>query len=238
MHDSWRIQRRELYEDAEHLNRYHLPLELGDIFLRPNGGAQFILLAQPCDLMLREDQKGERRPGATEVMLARVVKDRPGHPSDGYEELSYYDADTGESRYVDFRKAEAVKLCILDLCVYQIDGSATLVLGDTAPERIIPVWRMHYDALVKDFEKAIERYKTLLDALPKDASQARSVAQVMMVPSSSNQNLFKGKIAQNRISYDVRRIGRLNQPRAAALYNRFAQYSSRAAFEVDFGREH
>ena len=49
------IQRFELYETKELLNELHLPIDLGDLFEKTSSGTKkkFILIAQPCDLMVR-----------------------------------------------------------------------------------------------------------------------------------------------------------------------------------------
>jgi len=53
-----RLQKLEYYEDGDEINSLHLPIELGDIF-EDHDGNRFVLLAQPCDLVVRA--KGWRR---------------------------------------------------------------------------------------------------------------------------------------------------------------------------------
>ena len=57
-----RLYQREVYEDAEYLSRLHTPIELGDLFRKENGSKRFVLVAQPCDLMVRNDGSGRRSP--------------------------------------------------------------------------------------------------------------------------------------------------------------------------------
>lgn len=49
-----RVHRFELFESCELLNSHHLPVDLGDIF-ETSKGQRYILLAQPCDLMVRSN---------------------------------------------------------------------------------------------------------------------------------------------------------------------------------------
>ena len=49
------LRRAELYLDGPELNSVRLPLEVGDIFERDDGGALYLLLAPACDLALRSD---------------------------------------------------------------------------------------------------------------------------------------------------------------------------------------
>ena len=55
--DALRIQRFESYESTEELNQFHVPIDLGDIFEKISTRRRYILLAQPCDLMVRGDGK-------------------------------------------------------------------------------------------------------------------------------------------------------------------------------------
>ena len=68
-----RIQRYETYESDGELNGFHVPIELGDIFEKVTNRRRYILLMQPCDLMVRgngkrsyDDKKHGRR-GANRV---------------------------------------------------------------------------------------------------------------------------------------------------------------------------
>ncbi len=234
-HSSWKIQRLELYEEDSYLNSLHMPIEAGDIFERTSGDKhkKYILLAQPCDLMVRSN--GKRHEAIIEALLAEIVDDtveatKSKHQETHFE-LPYYSPD-GNSVYVSFRKRHTVKLCVLDLCVYQDDGSAKIKLGESCSDNIIPAWKYHYDELQKFAKKQIDRYFQL------QRENARSDVLALAVPQSSNDNLFKGKIdpTERSISYGCRRVERLCQPQALAMLTKFANYLARAAFELDFGK--
>lgn len=235
--NSWKIQRMEMYEGNEYLNSLHMPIELGDIF-EQSSGKKYILLAQPCDLMVRSD--GKRHHAVTEVTLASIVDELPkskrsgeivGH--DAHYELQYFDETLGVSRFVSFRKAQTVRLFVLDLCVYQDDGSAKLQLESECSSNVIPAWKLHHIELSKVVKKAITRYSDLAQkGVSKDILK-------LVIPCSSNENLFKGTIdpKQNAISYDFKRIGRLCQPYSGAMLTKYATYIARTAFEHDFGKD-
>ncbi len=234
-HSSWKIQRLELYEEPSYLNSLHMPIELGDIFERTSGDKykKFIVLAQPCDLMVRSN--GKRHEAISEVILAEIVditdEATKSQSQETHFELPYYSSD-GKSQYVSFRKRHTVKLCVLDLCVYQDDGSSIIKLSDSCSDNIIPAWKHHYDELQKIANKQINRYTQL------QRENARREILALAIPQSSNDNLFKGKIdpTERSISYECRRVGRLCQPQALAMLTKFANYLARAAFEVDFGK--
>ena len=69
--NAWEIQHKELYENPSYINKNHLPIELGDIFKK--GSKKYILLAQPCDLMIRSN--GKREPELIRVPLIEINKD-------------------------------------------------------------------------------------------------------------------------------------------------------------------
>src|SRR5262249_33559589 len=125
------IRQLELYEDTEYLNQHFTPVDLGDIFEIERGSGvpskQYILLAQPCDMMVRhDDPKGERKHGVSEATLLEVFVDTPATAGEQqatsikYDpvlmyRLDYYQAD-GKHGYVDFSASRTVNLTILDLC--------------------------------------------------------------------------------------------------------------------------
>ncbi len=238
---SWKIRRLELYEDESHINGMHMPLELGDIFEKTVGGKKFILLAQPCDLMVRD---GKRKHTVFESLLAEIVKS-PDPPIDQqrYYKLSYFGKEKGEEHYVDFNNMCTVKLCHLDLCVFQPDGSAMFSMGQECPKGVIPSWEKYFKNLKKDFEKIIKHYK-VLEGLLKDAPKVKRKQFISMaVPKSTNekQSLLKGNIRFEKgkatLSYNFRRVGRLCQPQAGDMLMQYARKMSRMAFEHDFARE-
>jgi len=58
-----------------------------------------------------------------------------------------------------------------------------------------------------------------------------------IVASCTNEKLLKAEIdlATKTITYNLRRIRRLRQPRAAAILSRYANFVARYAFDHDFG---
>jgi hypothetical protein len=233
-HNSWKIQRLELYEESDYLHNFHMPIDLGDIFEKTSSGKKFILLVQPCDLMVRPEGRRKAFEGVVAEIDNQLPTDRNGMPlHDSYYELAYFDKNTGDSHYVDFRRTHTVSLWIFDLCVYQNDGLAKFKLGEICPNEVIPGWKKLYEKLFEDVGKKIGKYQQLQQA------QYKSEFLKLVIPKSSNENLFKGQIdmSERSLIYDCRRTGRLCQPRAAAMLTKFANYLARAAFEVDFGRD-
>ena len=128
---AWALQREELYEFEEHINKNLLPLELGDIFERVGADSvkKYILLAQPCDLMVRGD--GKRHPELHRVPLAEVV---PGDKAPYYsEEMPYFATSPAKKWFVKFKTVHFVRSSLLDLCVFNKDGLAKMIFDGNAP---------------------------------------------------------------------------------------------------------
>lgn len=226
--NTWKIQRIELYEDAEYLNPYFIPIDLGDIFERLGDvSKQYILLSQACDLMVRSD--GGRHPAITEGLFAEVVKGNADLRT--HAELQYFDPNHRDKYYVSFKKVFAVRLFVLDFCATNKDGNAEFTFGNSCPTFLIPTWQMRWTQLNKLVEKSITKYAEVL----RKGVDAASAA--VLAAGCSNENKIKPSIdvASKKLSYPLKRISRLRQPRAAALLARYANFVAREAFDHDFG---
>jgi hypothetical protein len=232
-----KIRRSELYEDGKYINALHMPIEPGDIFLKTGTSKKFILLGQPCNLMVREN--GKRGPrDFSEVVLVQIVDEKKkGKAEDSSYELSYFDENEGKNWYVDFRKTHTVLLCVLDLCVFNDDGQAKIIAGGNCPESVIPSWKKRFEILQYRADKIIKRYTEF------QREKIKKKDLNFLIPKSSHDKggLFKAKIdcgkAGRSITYGCQRVGRLCQPRAGAMLTKYAYYISRAAFEHDFAKE-
>jgi len=225
---SWKIQRMDWYEDAADLNAHNVPISLGDIFEKP-GGKRFVLLAQPCDLMIRSD--GKRAYGLSEVYLAEIFKSEEHH--DGEFELKYFDQNDGTSHFVRFGFRHAVFLDMLDLCAINADGVARYIKEMKAPEIMIRSLKERIQKLSGGYEAAIAKISAL------EYKQRTKEAVRELTPPSSSQALFASTFEAKppAIVYQCKRVGRISSPYSDALLSAFCAHLSRPAFAVDFARE-
>ena len=228
--EALRIHRFETYESADGLNRYYVPIELGDIFEKVSNGKRYILLAQSCDLMVRSD--GRRayddklaRTGA----LAQILVD-PGSDTvkESWGELPFYDEGTGRTAFVDFAKVHQVQLAALDLCALCIDGVARIKVDAECPELLIEPWKERYKRLCRFFNAAIERYGELSNK--RVGNELRKLA----LPVASATVPVAATVEGKTVQYDLKRVMRLKSPWSGALLTSFAQFQSRAAFGHSF----
>jgi hypothetical protein len=237
---SWRLQQREMYESAEYVNGLHLPIDVGDIFEKTEGGSTkaFLLLGQPCDLMVRSD--GKRAPDIADVTLVEIAA--ADAPKPYSELLPYYGKDTGVKHYVLFRRVHFVDPCVLDLCVFNTDGAAKIDASGACPAGLMPAWEQRYEVLRKRADGLLRRYEKFAEGKLTDKGMLDTVRSELIKafpPPIGNSGIFKASIAlsagSRTISFNCKRVQRLYRPRALALVLQYAACVSRPAFDRDLG---
>jgi hypothetical protein len=219
-HKIWPIQHLESFDDSD-IVTLRLPLAIGDIFER--GKHKFILIFPPCDLAVRNN--GQREGGIKEAILAEIVTLERKNAS---WELKHF---VQEKRlFVDFKRTHSVKLAVLDLCVYNKDGTAQIVLTDDPTSGMVPSWQKRYGILQDDLRKLVAIY----DRIAPSAQQREDVLRTVF--KCSNEGIFVPTFRrdENKLFYDFKRISRLTQPRSYFLLQRYADFLTREALEQDF----
>ena len=224
----WKFNRAENYEEGDTLNGLHRPTDLGDIYQK--GEKKFILIAPPCDLMVRTAQGYRGNGGADlvkEVTLAEiVVEDDPGRVGC---RVDFF--ERGKQTYVHFKKTVSARLMCLDLCVLNEGGEAKFSLNDQPSDLLIPAWEKRHAIIRKELERLLKK----LSALNPDARHRDQVGSLLA--RADNLEVFTGKLslANSSIEFNFKRIGRLLPPRATSLVKSYCEYLNRDAFEHTFG---
>lgn len=246
---TWVLQQQEMYETGDHINQLHLPTEVGDIFERTDGQSKkaFILLGQPCDLMVRS--QGERAPEISDVLLVEIIPVAeiiPRNPEEVgrplyTETIEYYGDDRQAKWHVKFRKTHFVDPCVLDMCVFQSDGVSRMDVATACPDGLLPAWTKRFDVLKKRAEVILRRYKTFGENLPKEKVMPEMLrAAKLFPPMIGNSRLFKATVEfeenGGRVFFNCKRIRRLCRPKAVALTLQYASCLTRPAFDRDLGR--
>ena len=226
-----RIQRFDSYESREELNQYHLPIDVGDIFEAVGNRRQYILLTQPCDLMVRTSGKRhyDWKCGRTGALVELVVSETK--KKERWSELSWYDGVARGRTFVDFARVHQALLAVLDLCVFQPDGVAKIDVDVACPDWLIEPWRARYNRLARLFGDALRGYAEL------EEKELRTDLKLLALPRLSATVAQKANAEDRTVDYGLRRVSRLRQPRSGALLSAFAQYHARAAFEHPFEEE-
>ena len=224
------MQRYEIYEACAELNAWHEPIELGDIFRVDAEDKDYILLAQPCDLVVRSKGLRNREDGRL-GRTAALVEIARGDDKHGAirGELRFYEEETGNPGCANYGSAHQVLLAVLDLCALQADGRAAVHVEADCPDLLIDGWAKRATKLKNHFRKAV--------ALQQELAAAEFCDEVasLGLPDASTTLKVAKEVAAGTVTYGIRRVMRLRQPWSAALLTEFAQYQARAAFEHYFG---
>lgn len=232
------LQHLESYEPATYINELHLPLEVGDIFRKADESSpkHFIVLAQPCDLMVRA--KGRR--GVEEVLLAEIVKDADDR---GYSEvLPHFGSNPSDIYRVLLKRSHMVSAIALDLCVFNDDGISQMMLPCVAPRGLCTAWQSRFELLQKQAKTIIADYSRFGGSLggvkPELMAQIRATLAAELPPKSGNTNLFAGRVTLAptiTLAFNCKRVGRLERSRAVALAAAYANCLTRPGFDRDLG---
>lgn len=239
--NAWTIQQQELYELGDHINKNHLPIELGDIFERVDGNSpkKFILLAQPCDLMIRSN--GKRNPELHRIPLIEISPPQDDKVPYYSEELPYFGQAPTEKWFVKFKVAHFIRYCILDLCAFNDDGRSQITLDDQVPSRLRPALKNRFEMLTKRWKKAVQKADVLLPANNdgNPVKLAKRQIEEKLRDLLFGEDIFSGKLSESpegirTITCNCRRIARLSKDRAVGLLMSYTANLSRPAYERDF----
>ncbi|MYE99134.1 MAG: hypothetical protein F4234_02960 [Gammaproteobacteria bacterium] len=224
-------QRFEMYEQGDELNSFHAPLELGDIFTKISNNKQYILLTQPCDLMVRGNGKRsyDDKMGRTGTLIELVMDS--GKKTVSREELRFFHEGTGQSAYANLAKPHQVQLSVLDLCVYTADGVAEIdVVDSLCPDLVIEPWKARFFLLQKHFKTAFENYQLL------DEKNVDDPLISLALPNLPTSIAITPDVNANKVKYGIKRVLRLRRPWSSALLTAYSHYMARAAFDHQFER--
>ncbi|HEX7278289.1 MAG TPA: hypothetical protein VF255_01580 [Solirubrobacterales bacterium] len=226
------IAHDEIYESGEQINRLHLPVALGDLFEGTENNEIYVVVAQPCDLMVRAN--GCRAPELTHVLLAKLDSDSTDGEGDEqrFEKfmLPYFDREQGGSRYVHLGRTKSVRALVLDSCVYNADGAAQFQLDAELPVLLLPPWRKRREHLEQAVAKILDNVEKLG---PNAGRDARTAVAGYFKGDPFAVNILTGTQGTG-VEWACKRIGRICDPYARALLARFSQYYARDAYLHDF----
>jgi hypothetical protein len=235
---TWQLQRREIYDNVRDINRLHLPVELGDVFAcdgHDKVSTEYVVLAQPCDLMVRTGT-GTRRAG--HVLVAKISRTKPEKvegESLGSFRLPYY-FERDHDAWVKFGDHYTVPAWVLDLCVYNEDGRAVFLENGAAVAGLSAAWVKRATSLKADVEKALKRI--VADKQPKKLKDGEVAPLLPMIDRVLAHPFVVASARTTPLALEVRcqRVQRVLPPYAADMLTKFGHYLSRTAFEADLGQ--
>jgi hypothetical protein len=225
-----KIAHDEIYESGEQINRLHQPVALGDLFEGTDNGEIYVVVAQPCDLMVRKG--GRREPELSHLALAKLEAEGADDERNKLRfdkfELPYFQRERSGGRYVHLGRTKSVRALVLDSCVYNADGQARLELGVETPALMLPPWRERREHLDRGAG-------TILDSIGKLGANAGQVEERAVAGYFKGDPFAVNLLGpqERGIAWACRRIGRVCDPYARALLSRFSQFYARDAYLHD-----
>lgn len=237
------FRRLEVWESDALINKSFTPLACGDIFqidvYEAKSDRLFLLLGQPCDISLR----GERDRDQEHAMLIPLRKREATAGASGEDKLKLRPLQfkiDGVQWACDFRLASAVRLSILDLACLREDGR---VRYDTEQPTNVPLLA----ALHSVIDHRVKAAKAVLDGqeVPPGALQLtfraatpfNSIHHGKLIAKETKTIEGKSVKLPRRVTWSLRRVGRIRMPYAAALLRDFLAIQGRDAFDLDFTKE-
>lgn len=212
------IMENELYDDK--VNDYNCPLKSGDIF-ENNSGKKFILLMQPCEIMIRNNGKRSNDDYKTYANLIEISS-AAAKKTDA--ELKYLD---GETYYLQYAKIKKVELDILDLCTFSNEGKTGIDLNLTTFDHKLEGLTLRYKILQKKYDSLYTLWKNNGGAGELKAPLFIPNGKGILTLTLNNQGSTK------YIDFGLKRIKKLSKDVAQDLLSKLLTHLSRAAHDVD-----
>jgi len=230
-----RIRHAELFDAAKLLNPAHQPLDLGDIF-EVGDGRYYILLAQPCDLMIRSKPMGKRSIDTATLVRIQTyakAKDHPGEVSSF--RLSYFEDQPGREAFVKFRDSFQMSLNVLDLAVFNDDGQCRIPLSDADANEFPTLhkpWRRRFEVLQRYYQATHQKFQKI-PYLRASNYQKRALKHLLLC---SDKDIDLSYDANGSFEFGIRRVGRYRVPLSTQLLSAYFSFLSRNPQEHDFAR--
>ncbi len=237
-----KLRLEELYEGDDLINGFNDPLRNGDVFEIGEGNdvKLWVLIAQPCDLMVRSKGTRARENNFKVTVLAPLRMEALGEKVEMKEGLSFslehFDHHGAQSALVQFADATPANLHVLDLAVLNSDGQCHLsAAADPELSLHSKAWENRDKKLRKYFKKVTDKIEK---ARKQHDDEVASLIAAEVIPRASPKKSFAnfGTYNNGEYSYPIRRCRRVRDPLAISLLSAFGRFLARDAYEHDFSR--
>lgn len=239
----------EVWESDELLNRALTPIACGDVFELDQGeqatrgsNQRFILLGQPCDISLRPEES--KRAQDTAFFVPIKPKGQAGEKKEEKEKAPLLPFLLGGVQWgCDFRGASIVRLSILDLASFRLDGKVRIDEGHTAPPGLLVAQQKVYADRTAAITAALAdpllrppagMFSFILQLTFASIEAFKHIHSPVFVDSSKEKVDGVRITHPKRATWRLRRCGRIRMPYAAALLDQYTGVMSRHAFDLDF----
>lgn len=245
------FRKYEIWEPDTLINSAFTPLACGDVFEfdLPEVGnipkKRYLLLGQPCDIAIRSNGSRELE---TAILIPLKVKTEPQAgvtiSEDKLKEPLLPFRLDGSKLSCDFRSAISVRLDVLDLASFREDGKVRFDIDQAAPQHLLP-------GLQKIFIKRAPMLSALLtDLINKDSNETVLPSEQFTISLNDefkhvrNCKFKKPYIKREsgivvfnfpaRLTWGLRRCGRVRMPYSGSLLRDYMNVMSRQAFDLEY----
>lgn len=217
----------ELYN--KHINAQHCEIATGDIF--KIGSSYFLLVSQACDTCLRSN-------GHRKLEFASLLEIQDNKQTKFSYPLSCF-LDM-QKPVVTYHALKTIPFDILDLCVFNANGQATIALNDIesfdkALEAYTNNYRIRFGEVLETV-RTVQSHRAKLesflsggtDVTVKDAKIAYEYLEGL------DSNMKKFDTIEIAVSFPVRRIARLNELTTIDIVKEYGIALSRIGHPFDF----
>jgi hypothetical protein len=237
----------ETWETDELLNRALTPIACGDVFeldreevATKASKQKFVLLGQPCDISLRPEEK--KRAQETGFLVPLRTKTTANGNVDAKAPLLPFTLK-GEQWACDFRTASIARLAILDLASIRPDGRVRFDKAQIAPAELLVAQQKVYAFWADLTKEPIEhsgassqgQIKDLNLQLTFSSTEAfKNVYLPQAYDATSTKAYGVTTERPRRLTWHLRRCGRIRMPYAAVMLDQYTTVMSRHAFDLDY----
>ena len=210
---------RETFDPARVVNDNFSPVFLGDVFVveRGEGVDHYVLIAQPCDLIIRDTSRRNNNEG----LFLKISTKEPKNESFGYR---FQFPELG-CRWIHYSNSIPVNLNLLDVVSFRRDGKLLFNRDLEPSEMMLP-------GVLKKFEQLQRSFGALFK--PSGERTGEQLGAKYRRFSLSNFAGGDDPLNEGHIELPITRIGRIRSPHAEAILAGFAVYHTRVAFDYDF----
>lgn len=220
----------ELYN--KHINAQHCEIATGDIF--KIGSSYFLLVSQACDTCLRSD-------GHRKLEFASLLEIQDNKQTKFSYPLSCF-LDM-QKPVVMYHALKIIPFDILDLCVFNGSGQASVVLNDIASfdsdlEAYTNNYRIRFGEVLETV-KAVQSNRAKLESFLSGGADitAEDAKAAYEYLEGVDSNMKKFDSIEIAISFPVRRIARLNELTTIDIVKEYGIALSRIGHPFDFSGE-
>jgi hypothetical protein len=246
-----KFRQAEIWEGQELINNSYSPIACGDVFEFDQGEKltrgltkRFVVLAQPCDIALRPD-------GKRSVEAAFLVAMQEQELIEGGAEREITSPKVfpvpfkieGKRWICDFRNMSVVCVPVLDLASFRQDGRVRVDNGDDAPVNLLA----SQQAVYKERTAAARAVLAAGTAIVGGGQLAQKL-QLCLRQESPFKKIFSATFVDSvkkkpendpsdnkrRLTWHLRRLGRIREPYIGALLEKHIGLMGRYALDIDF----